>query len=686
MADSFQTLGVVGAGNMGGGIAQKMATEGFAVILVDVDDAKVARGLGIIERSFAEAVERRVLAPAQAEAARARIRGTARFEDLAAADLVVEAVFEDLAVKRDVFRRLEAACRPDAILATNTSSFSVSDVAEGMRHPERMLGLHYFYHPAKNRLVEVIPGRHTAPEVTRRAWALQELLGKTPIASADASGFVVNRYFAPWLIEAVRLLDEGLGSPAAIDAVAKATFDIGMGPFELMNVTGIPIALHAATTLGEAFGPMCAPPERLARQVASGELWSLADAPETDQAAAIAERLRAIVFHLAAALVEEGVGTIEDTDIGARVGLRWRRGPFEMMNEVGVAKAAGMVAEYAGRWNAPVPRLLAFQAAAGVPFPFAYVRTAVEDGVATLTINRPDAMNALNELVVSQLRTAFEEAAARPDVRGIVFAGAGKAFVAGADIKFFIDQIEAHDLDRIAAFTRDGQDLLHAIEACPKPVVARLHGLALGGGLELALSCHRIVASTKSTMAFPETGIGIYPGLGGTQRTTRRVGRGLARWLVFTGQMIGAEEAAAIGLVDRAVPPDQLDAAVREALAEAASSLAGGLQPSRGTSGRTAVDYRQLADFFERHDPETLRRGAADIGGDERLGKAMKRTATKAPIALRMAGDLIDRGATLPLAEGLELELSGLTEIFGTKDAYAGLCSVGGKPPVFEGR
>jgi enoyl-CoA hydratase/3-hydroxyacyl-CoA dehydrogenase len=676
MAYPFRTLGVVGAGNMGSGIAQKMATEGFAVVLVDVDDARVTAGLKAIAGSLAEAAERRVLAPAQVEDALTRVHGTTRFEDLSPADLVVEAVFESLDVKRDVFRRLEQLCRPETILATNTSSFSVSEIAAEMADPDRVLGLHYFFHPAKNRLVEVVPGTRTAADVTRRAWALQELLGKTPIASRDASGFVVNRYFVPWLVEAVRLLQDGLGSPAEIDAVARTTFGIGMGPFELMNVTGIPIALHAATTLGAAFGPMYAPPSMLAEQVATGRSWPLGDPAATGNSPAIADRLRAVTFLVACSLVEEGVGSMEDTDVGARVGLRWRRGPFEMMNELGVGHAAALVEPYAGSWHTPAPRMLVERS--GRPFELAAVRAAFDEGVATLTINRPDTMNALNETVVRQLRAALDRAAARADVHGIVLAGAGKAFVAGADIKFFIDRIEARELDRIVAFTREGQALLRAIETCPKPVVARVHGLALGGGLELALACHRVVASTRATMGFPETGIGIYPGLGGTQRTTRRVGRGLARWLVFTGQMVTADEAAAIGLVDRAVPPGRLDAAVSEALLGASTGGRG--QQPRGD------EHALLADFFERHDVATLRGGKADTGGDQRLEKAMRRTTTKAPVALRIAGALIDEGASLPLPDALELELGRLTEVFSTRDAYAGLRSVGGKPPVFEGR
>jgi enoyl-CoA hydratase/3-hydroxyacyl-CoA dehydrogenase len=312
---------------MGSGIAQKAATEGFPVILVDVDDAQVARGLAIIDKTLADGVERKIFRPDDAKAIRERITGTADWSKLASADLVVEAVFEDFDVKRKVVAQLEEVCRKDAILATNTSSFLVTDLAKGMAHPERMVGLHYFYHPAKNRLVEVIPGEATSPEVTAKAWTVQEMMGKTPIHSADASGFIVNRYFVPWLNEAVRLLEDGTADIPTIEAAAKATFGSGMGPFELMNVTGVPIAMHAANTLGQAFGPFYAPAELLKKQVASGKAWDLLGAPDPSKFEAVSARLLAATFLAATSLVDEGVGTIEDTDIGARVGLRWPRGP-----------------------------------------------------------------------------------------------------------------------------------------------------------------------------------------------------------------------------------------------------------------------------------------------------------------------------------------------------------------------
>jgi enoyl-CoA hydratase/3-hydroxyacyl-CoA dehydrogenase len=669
-------LAVIGAGNMGSGIAQKIASEGYDVTLVDLDDEKVQRGLGIIRDTLAEGVERKIFSAAAAAKIEGRIRGTADWNDLADVDLVIEAVFEDLDVKRNVFERLEGVCRPDAILATNTSSFLVSDLCDTAKHPERVLGLHYFYHPAKNRLVEVVPGNKTSDEATRAAWTLQESIGKTPIASADASGFVVNRYFVPWLNEAVRLFEEGVADIPTIEWAAKKAFRVGMGPFELMNVTGVPIAMHAANTLGEHFGPLYLPARKLTEQVASGDLWPLDGEADESKLQVIADRMLGVTFYVAAALVDEGVGTIEDTDIGARVGLRWPKGPFEMINRVGPGKALELVEAIAGRWELDLPKLLAEQAATGKPFAFELVRRNDDNGIATLTINRPDAMNALNEAVVGQLHDRFKEAASDDAVSGIVIAGTGKGFIAGADIRFFVRNLDAGDLDRIVKFTKDGHDLLHDLSHCDKPVVARLHGLALGGGLELALACDRIVATPKAMVGFPETGIGIYPGLGGTQRTPRRVGQGLAKWLIYTGDMLPAEMAQQIGLVDAVVPYAQLDATI-------AAMIASGIEDQ--PRGDTPAAWAPLADLFSVNKVEALCGGGVKVD-DERLAKAVKKVGFKAPVALRLAETLIEAAATNDLSDGLRAELDHLVEIMSSEDAYEGLSSLGRRRPVFKGR
>jgi enoyl-CoA hydratase/3-hydroxyacyl-CoA dehydrogenase len=674
----FQRLAVVGAGNMGSGIAQKMATEGFPVVLVDVDAERVGRGLSTIDRMLAEAVDRRVMRADRTAAIRGRIRGTAHLDEVADADLVVEAVFEDLALKKDLFRRLDAVSRPDAILATNTSSYLVSEIASVVNDPSRVLGLHFFFHPAKNHLVEVIAAAATDPAVFRRAWLLQERLRKIPIASGDAYGFIVNRFFVAWLVESVRMLEEGLATAATIDEVAKQAFGIGMGPFELMNVTGVPIAFHASTTLGHAYGPIYAPPSRLRHQAGVGLPWPLEGTDDPGVRDLVTRRLLAVTFLVAATLVDEGIGTREATDLGARVGLRWPAGPFELMNRYGTSRSLELVSATAEKWRLSVPPSIVDVGRTNAPFVMSLVRSEVHDTVATITIDRPDAMNALNEAVIQQLRDAFRQAAADPATSGIIIAGAGRSFVAGADIRFFIRNIESGDLERIVRFTGDCQELLNEIQNCPKPVVARIHGLALGGGVEIALACDYIVATPGASLGFPETGIGIYPGLGGTQRTTRRLGTGLAKWLVLTGHLVSAEEALAIGLIDRVVPNEAIDAATAE--------LVGAGVVSERRPHPAPASHLPLARFFDSHDAEQIRIGQADTRGDDQLAAAMKAVGTKAPVAVRLAATLVDRGAAVSLEDGLRLELAHLTEVFSTKDALAGLLSVGRSRPSFEGR
>lgn len=672
---SFKQLAVIGAGTMGSGIAQKMATEGFQVFLVDVDDERVAAGLKGIRETLETGVKRGIFGPEKVEEVMSRLIGTSDWSDLSDVDLVVEAVFEDQSVKRSVFQRLEEVCRPDTILGTNTSSFSVTEMAADLKHPERFIGLHYFYHPAMNRLVEVVPGKLTSSDVNNATWALQEQMGKIPISSADAYGFVVNRFFAPWLNESIRVLEEGIADIPTIEAAAKEYFGVGMGPFELMNVTGIPILLHVCNTLS-AFGPFYGPAELLKQKIEEGGLWDLSGGADHSRFAAVNERMMGSTALIVASLVEEGVSTIEDIDIGARVGLRWPLGPFELINQVGVVKTAEYAKSLARSWSIDMPGMLEQQANIGQDFPIQLVSSSVKNGVATVTINRPDAMNALNEKVVDQFAKVFNCVANNPDVSGIVIAGTGKAFIAGADIRFFIRNIENKDLQRTYDFTQRGQDLLNAIDECPKPVVARMHGLALGGGLELALACDHIVASDKAFVAFPETGIGIYPGLGGTQRTSRRIGVGLTKYLVLSGQTLSAEAAAEIGLIDSVVPIAELDSAVARALSE-------GVVTER-SARKTPDSFKLLADYFEQNSLDQILSGQHSEDGFD-SGKLVSRLKKKAPIAMAMADDIIERGASLPLAQGLQLELDNLFEMFGTNDAYVGLQSVGGKPATFAG-
>jgi enoyl-CoA hydratase/3-hydroxyacyl-CoA dehydrogenase len=669
---NFQTIGVVGAGNMGAGIAQKLAMEGFAVRLGDADRARAELSKQRVAASLDEAVGRKVIRADAAAASLSRIEPIGDLNDLRGADLVVEAIWEDVLAKKELFRRLDALLPPDVVLGTNTSSFTVHELASATRRPGQVVGLHWFYHPAKNRLLEVIPGPLTRGDVVDASVRFGQAHGKTVIRSKDAPGFVVNRFFVPWLIEAVRLLEEGVADIATIDAAAREAFGAGMGPFALMNATGIPVAWHAARSLGTELGAFYEPPDTLARQVQSGRPWIVDGRPGTARAE-IAKRLLAAVLLPAAELVGERVARREDVETGARVGLRWRGGPFQLANEAGVERLREAVADLAEAHGTTVPASLGRGAE---PFSLQRVTLDVQDGVGWIRIERPDVLNALDPETVGQLRARFDEALRSSALRGIVLASSGKAFVAGADVAWFVARIDAGEIDRIVSFTADGQALLAKIAAAPVPVVARVHGLALGGGVELALACTRIVASDRASFALPETGIGIYPGLGGTQRLPRRIGLPAARRLIATGRSVSARDALACGLADCVVPLADIDAACIAALDGARAT------PADDPAVDAAWGDAQVAVWARGDVPGGLGGAAQALAADD-----ARFVSRKAPLALRAALSLLDAGRDLPLEAALALELAGLSAIFSTADARVGLGSVlSREQPVFTGR
>jgi enoyl-CoA hydratase/3-hydroxyacyl-CoA dehydrogenase len=678
----MEKIGVIGAGNMGSGIAQKTAQEGLDVILLDMKQEFVDRGMENIRRTLQNGVSRGIFRPEQVEKIMGRIHPTTEIKDTADCDLVIEAIFEDMNAKCDLFKNLDRECSPRTILASNTSSFSISELAASTERQDRFIGLHFFYHPAKNRLLEIIPGSMTSPDTVEAAKRYALATGKTEILVKDSPGFAVNRFFVPWLNEAVQILDEGWAGAATIEQAAKKRFGVGMGPFELMNVTGIPIAFHSTVSLENALGEFYAPAAGLKTQFESKRPWDLDQTVDEALVGRAGDRLLAAVFFVVSCMIDEETASPADIDLGAKVGLRWRNGPFELMNQIGVEQARDLVQDLVSdRPALSVPSSLAERADAGEPWDIRYVTYSREELLGRVMISRPEAMNALNHTVVRQLDEAFREAEADPETKAIVLESKGKAFVAGADIGFFIDCIVEGRLQNNVDFTSYGQEVYRRIDESRKPVIAKVDGLALGGGLELALTADAIVASTKAVMGFPETGIGIYPGLGGTQRTSRYVGKELAKYLIFTGRILTAQEALEIGLVDYIAEPSEIDQKVKRLVMEGCI---------KRQKARLIEDlpekWAAIADAFrDEHIPAWLS-GEYASSQDPFEAKTAKIIASKAPLALKMADQIIDEGYNLPLAEATGLELKHLSEIFSTADALIGLKSVGKGKPVFQGK
>ena len=239
----IKKIGVLGAGVMGSGIAQVAAQSGFEVVMRDIADEFVQKGLKNIEASLSKGVEKGKVTPEEKEAALGRIKGTTVLEDLKDVDFVIEAVIEDLELKKKVFKEMDELTRSEVILATNTSSMSITEIAASTSRPDKVVGMHFFNPVPLMRLVEVIKGLETSDETVDVTWGLAERLGKTPVlVKKDTPGFIVNRIMMPQLMEAIRIYEEGIASMEDIDKAVKLGLNYPMGPFELMDLTGLDIS------------------------------------------------------------------------------------------------------------------------------------------------------------------------------------------------------------------------------------------------------------------------------------------------------------------------------------------------------------------------------------------------------------------------------------------------------------
>ncbi len=616
---------------MGSGIAQACAEAGFSVRVRDVDAPAIARGRSLVEKMLQGAIDRKKLTPAKRDEILGRISfGTDLKEAVEGASLVIEAVFEEESVKRSLFAELAPLVGPTTIVATNTSSLSVTELGQGFPRAGRFAGLHFFYPAAINRLLEVVGGASTDAATLVELERFGYRLRKIPITTADRAGFCVNRYFVPFLNEAARLAEEGGASLATIEEVGREVFGATLGPFELMNVTGIPIAFHAETSLYRAFGPAYAPSARLEEQFRAGQPWAWkASEVEPEKKAAVRRRFLGLTIGIATRLVEEGVASPEAVDRGATVGLRRKWGPFAQLSSVGLSEGLGMVEEYARRWpgNFPVSEELRERAKRGDrTWPLLHVRLEWQGPIAWVLLDRPEVLNSLNSEVLEQLEAVFHVLESDRSVRAVVLAGSSPVFAAGADIA----EMEKKTLAEGVEFGFLGQRVADRIERFPTPVIALVEGYALGGGLELALAADFIVAAEGSQLGLPEVTVGIHPGMGGATRLTRLIGRANTKLLAYTGVPVSAEEAYRLGFVVRVVPRD-----------------------------RAREDVQALA--------ETI--------------------ASRAPLGVKWVKEVIDRGLDAPLATALHLEGESAGHTFGTRDRTEGMRAfLERRKPNFEGK
>jgi 3-hydroxybutyryl-CoA dehydrogenase len=269
----IRRVGVAGLGTMGAGIAQVSVQSGHETVGREISDELNERARATIDRYLTRAVEKERMSEADKQAALDRLTLTTSLEDLADCDLVIEAIVEDLEPKRELFTELERICRPDAILATNTSALSVSAIAAAVDRPERVIGMHFFNPAPVLPLVEIVRAERSSEEAVDAAYAWAERAGKQPVRCNDTPGFIVNRILIPLLNDCVRVLDEAGVSPEALDKAMTNGAGWPMGPCALVDLVGIDIHVHASEALHEALGEeRMAPPERLLAMQREGKL------------------------------------------------------------------------------------------------------------------------------------------------------------------------------------------------------------------------------------------------------------------------------------------------------------------------------------------------------------------------------------------------------------------------------
>jgi enoyl-CoA hydratase/3-hydroxyacyl-CoA dehydrogenase len=595
---------VVGAGTMGGQIAQTIAAAGISVVLKDIDDALVQAGLdearNVTQGQVGKLVEKGKLTAEQGEAQIAeilgRIHGTTSYERFGDVDLVIEAVPERMEIKQSVFAELDAATPGHAILASNTSSLSITEIGEATLRPEKVVGFHYFYPASLMPLIEIVEGEETSAETVAAAITFAQTIRKQPITCVEVPGFVVNRILNSGISEiwreqeekglSIKLIDEGVGA-AGVTPV---------GPYYLVNLLGLDTVLHVAEHLVASYGEeRFYVPKGMQKLVANGKLGAKTggdgfydpqgepniDGDAEPDIAELVELLSLKTFLEACLVLEEGVATHRDIDFGmmAGAGLDPRRGllpPFMKADSEGLdtvlERMENAQERYGERFTPPtILRRLVAQGRLGqksgqgfyaYPQPDAQQPAEVikletrADGVAIAWLANGQ-MNSISPQVIEDLGKVWshvKDAAGSP-VRALVIASSNPfLFSAGADIKAFTQMDESSGAELI----NGAHALFRELGSEGVVTIAAVNGLAFGGGCELAMACDIRIAARSAIFGQPEIKLGIIPGFGGTQRLPRLVGENKALEMNLVGDPILADEAFELGLANRLVEDHEL--------------------------------------------------------------------------------------------------------------------------------
>ncbi len=658
--EDIRNAAVIGAGTMGHGIAEQLAILGINVRVRDVSPDILKSARERIEWSLNKLYKRGTVREEPAKVLDRVYFTTSLEEALAGVELVVEAVPERLDLKHEVFRAAAAHARPDALLATNTGSIPITEIAEVLPEDRRQntVGLHFFNPVVLMPIVEVVRGRYTSDGALELGVKLVERMGKTPvIVRKDVPGFISNRMSVRYIGAAVRLVEWGAATPAEVDAALRYRLGLPMGVFEMVDFSGLDVFYYyfEETVRRGLREEIPATVKRMfedrALGMKSGRGFYTYPAPGVYVRVSLPRsaahkvdvlKVLAPMINEGAFLIREGVATAADIDTIMKLGFGFPLGVMEYGDIFGLDAVKSSLETLARHkdFYAPDPLIsgMVAEGRLGVRsgrgfYEYGDVKEERMRGVVVrregqigwIVLNRPEVLNAMDMEMMDEVEGAVGSLEGDPNIRVIVIIGAGRAFSAGADVSM-LSKFGPGDA---YAFSKREHRLAERVERCVKPTICAIGGYALGGGLELAMGCDVRIAAEDARLGLPEANLGIMPGGGGTQRLVKLVGLGRALWMMMTGEQLGALDAQQYGLVNLVVQPTTLE-------------------------------------------------------GEARL--LARRLAAMPPMALRSIKAAARAAVDSPLERGLEVEAAHFSSLFATRDAREGISAfLEKRRPTFRG-
>ena len=647
-------VAVIGAGTIGPDIGYylKSAMPESKLFLLDVVEAPLNRAKQRIADYTQKAVDKKKMTPQKAAAVSQNIVYTTDYEQIKNCKLVIEAATEDIPLKQKIFGMVEKIVDSDTIITSNTSSIPADRLFLKMNNPQRTTVTHFFAPAWRSLPVEVISWEGVSQQVLDYLFWFFANTGKAPIITDNAICFILDRIFDNWCNESVYLLDRATASE--VDKVAEEF--VFAGPFFVLNMAnGNPIIIETNSLQmeeGEHYKP--------APILGSVDRW-LTHRPgspvriDDEIKNSIQDRLLGILFSQSFDIIDRGIGTREDLNFGCQVALGFKKGPLDLMRNLGEEEVQRITKRFQQeRPGFPQPG----QAHVAYQDFNRFTLVDEREGVKIITIRRPQAMNALNDEITDEILSILKKYADDPGVMGFVITGYGTAaFSAGADIGKFPSMLG--DCEASAQYARDCAKVQVFMDQMDKPVVAAINGLALGGGLEIAIRCHSMVATNNARLQFPEISLGILPGIGGCVVPYRKWPQGaeLFHEMICLARPLGADEAAEIGMISRIAEdyPSLMKAALDEVK---------GLQ---GNVTRIPQGKIQIPDIKVPDEP-----------------KAGKQVLSKEALSITVE-TIIAGAAAEKLSEALEIGYKGFGQIACSEAAKEGIAAfLERRKPVFK--